>query len=132
MLYCVQMARNNFKNIQKEISTLLNQISNLSSMLRGSYGVAYRRCGKPNCKCAVEDSKAHPFFRLSWTDQGKQYTRTIPDDDQDWIKSQVENHKLFRKNKRKIMSLQKKLSDELTILEQKMIKETRKEREYLC
>lgn len=125
------MARNNLKNIQKEISTLLDQIENLSSMLKGSYGIAYRRCGKSNCKCASEDSKAHPFFRLSWTENGKQYTRTISDDDQDWIRLQVENYKLFRKNKRKIRLLQKKLGDKLTILEQKMIKETREEREYL-
>ena len=125
------MARNNFKNIQKEISALLNKISNLSTMLRGSYGVAYRRCGKPNCQCAKKDSKAHPYFRISWTEQGKQYTRTIPDDDQDWIKLQVDNYRLFRKNKRKIISLQKDLCDKLASLEQEMIIETRKERVYL-
>lgn len=125
------MARKYIKNIQKELSALIDQMTDLSSMLRGSYGVAYRRCGKPNCRCAENDSKAHPFFRLSWTENEKQYTRNIPDEDREWIKEQVENHKLYKKNKRKIISLHKNLCDRLVAMEKEMTAKTKRERSYL-
>lgn len=124
------MASNIINKIQNEIALTLQRMQTINCMLRGSYGKAYRKCGKPNCRCANPAEKAHPFYRITWTEQGKSYTRNIPEIDREWVKQAVENYRTFKSGRKKLYSLHKKLDSQLAKLEKKIINLTRKQKPY--
>jgi len=48
--------------------------------LRGSLHVAWKRCGRLNCRC--QRGRLHgPFYELRWRDRGHQHKRYVPRDD---------------------------------------------------
>jgi hypothetical protein len=125
------MANSNLKKIQQEIEKTTEQMLSLTTMLQGSYGKAFRRCGKSNCRCANSDQDGHAFYRISWTEKGKSYTRNIPEQDRKWIKQAVENYKAYRKGRKYLLTLQNKLDIQLTEFRKKQIEKTRKKKIYL-
>jgi hypothetical protein len=73
----------------------------------------------------------HPFYRISWTEKGKGYTRNIPEQDRKWVEQAVENYKAYRKGRKYLLSLQSKLDIQLKNNEKKRIEKTRKMKIYL-
>src|SRR5438093_736401 len=61
--------------LENKISNPLDKID-LSNFLSGYVCVQYRKCGKPNCRCA--QGRLHgPYYYRSWRDEGKQYWEYI-------------------------------------------------------
>jgi hypothetical protein len=125
------MSSINLKKIYQEIEKTTEQMLSLKTMLRGSYGKAFRRCGKSNCRCANSDQDMHPFCRISWTEKGKGYTRNIPEQDRKWVEQAVENYKAYRKGRKYLLTLQNELDIQLTEFKKKQIEKTRKKKIYL-
>jgi hypothetical protein len=50
--------------------------------LPGSLVLSHRRCGKPNCHCAV--ATGHPFYSLTFMVAGKKRVESIP---AEWIEA---------------------------------------------
>lgn len=46
--------------------------------LGGHLAVTYRRCGKPNCRCAK--NRGHPMWTLAYSYQGKKRVEVLPKD----------------------------------------------------
>jgi len=84
------------------IQQLIEEAISLDAMMCGSFSKAYRRCGKPNCKCSSAGEKGHPFFRISYFEKGKQRTMTIKEKDKRRMENLVENYRKFKDYKRKI------------------------------
>lgn len=124
------MSSKKTEKLQLEILSSLEKLGGITSMLKGSYGLTYQRCGKPNCWCAVPDAKGHPSHRVTWNDDGRSYARNIPVNDREWAKRAVENYKLFRKERRHIRFLCQKLQTEVDNMGIKMIKKTRNKKTY--
>ncbi len=60
---------------------LLQQIAALGDLRPGSLVASYRKCGKPNCRCADPDDPGHgPRWLLTHSVNGKTRTRSIPVD----------------------------------------------------
>ena len=58
---------------------LLQQLADLGDLRPGSLVASYRRCGKPNCRCAAPDHPGHgPRWILTHSVKGHTRTRTIP------------------------------------------------------
>ncbi len=59
---------------------LLLQLADLDDLRPGSLMPSFRKCGKPNCRCADPDHPGHgPRWILTRSVNGKTRTRTIPD-----------------------------------------------------
>jgi len=98
-------------------------------MLRGSFSVAYRKCGKPTCRCARGEK--HPYNRITWSERAKSKIKTIPSQDVDWAKELTGNYRIFRKNRQRLRQLecdQKLLFDQL---EDELVGMARKQKPYL-
>jgi hypothetical protein len=56
-------------------SSVLRRIAQLEDMRPGSIVAAFRRCGKPNCHCALPDSLGHgPQLQFSYKKDNKTHT----------------------------------------------------------
>jgi len=56
-------------------SSVLRRIAQLEDMRPGSIVAAFRRCGKPNCHCALPDSLGHgPQLQVSYKKDNKTHT----------------------------------------------------------
>ena len=69
---------------------LLQQLAALGDLRPGSLVESYRKCGKPNCRCAAADHPGHgPRWILTHAVEGKTRTRTIPEDQLDTTRAQI-------------------------------------------
>lgn len=58
---------------------LRRQLAAIGDLRPGSLSRNYRRCGKPNCRCAAPDHPGHgPYWVLTWSVKGKTRSRRIP------------------------------------------------------
>ncbi len=123
--------KNSIKNVTQEIDQIVNDMINISHMIGGSFGTAYRRCGKPNCWCSDKEKKGHPLVRITFNEQRKSKTKAIPAKDKEWIKEMTDNYKYFRQNFQKLRQCENKLNELLNEFEQEVKKETKSLRDYL-
>ena len=69
---------------------LLQQLAALGDLRPGSLVPSFRKCGKPNCRCAAADHPGHgPRWILTHAVEGKTRTRTIPPDQLDTTRAQI-------------------------------------------
>ena len=69
---------------------LLQQLAALGDLRPGSLVPSFRKCGKPNCRCADPDHPGHgPRWILTHSLNGKTRTRTIPADQLDATRAQI-------------------------------------------
>ena len=118
------------RNLEKQRSLALIELQGIGHMIRGTYGVAYRRCGKLNCWCSNKDSKGHPSHRISWTKNGKSATKSIPKEDIAWIKEMTGNYKRWRGLRTKLRKLEQEFKNMLDQFEDEVIKKTEIVRKY--
>jgi len=108
---------------------LLKKLLSESDIVPGAYRKVFVKCGKEGCWC--KEGQGHPFRRITWSENGKSKTKSIPPEDVDWIIKVTENYRSFRKMRRELSLLKTKIKFELAIWEKKQIKATRKTKKYL-
>ena len=117
------------KNLQRRRDQLLNEALAFRLMIPGAFKVVYRKCGKPNCWC--HDQPGHPLRRITWSEQGVSRTKAIPEQDVDWIKSATGSYREFRRKRREIQKLDKRLKALLDAHEKEVVEKSRRSRDYL-
>lgn len=66
----------NILNDKKE--DILHKLSSLGEFRRGTISVNYRKCGKPNCRCAQEGAQGHgPQYLWNATIAGKSVAKNL-------------------------------------------------------
>ena len=66
-------------NLRVQKKQILQQIDDLDDFRQGSLSPRYRKCGKPYCHCAKEDSKGHgPLWMTTRSVKGKTISKAIP------------------------------------------------------
>lgn len=73
---------------------LIRNLGRWREMLPGSFVVRYRKCGKPNCRCA-QGQDLHPQRQLSLLLEGKLKTLHIPEELAQQVQDRVEMRKRF-------------------------------------
>ena len=121
---------NDIKLIECKRKIILTELVKTRLMLRGSFGKNYRRCGKASCWCAKAE-EGHPHYRITWGKNSQAFTRVIPKEDVDWIKIQTQAFKQFKKLRRLLRELNDKQRALFDKLEDEIIGNTNKLREYL-
>jgi len=117
------------KTLEERRQQLIEELLQVEQMLRGSFGVAYRRCGTPTCWCA--DSYGHPINRITWSEKSVSKTKSIREEDIVWVKEQTDAYRRFRKNRKALREVERKINSALDAVEEKTVKRTRKRRAYL-
>jgi hypothetical protein len=65
--------------LERQRSSILDQILELGDFRSGSIGTINGRCGKPNCRCHQPNQPGHgPNFRLTRKIDGKTVSETFP------------------------------------------------------
>src|SRR6516164_8381616 len=66
------------------------------TMLWGSLGAVYRRCGKPTCHCATGGEKHGPVFYLTRGEHGHTRNIYVPDELRDEVAAGVAAYRRYR------------------------------------
>jgi hypothetical protein len=88
----------------KNISKIVHQLMEHGPVVRGSFNIAYRKCGKVTCWCAQPGTTGHPYARITWKEDGKTRSKTVSEEDITQIRQMATNYQEFR-------SLRKQLRD---------------------
>ena len=109
----------------QEINRLAMNMLNSKCMFKGSFGKVYRRCGKPNCRCAQPGSKAHPNVRVTWFENGTNRTLSIKASQEKQVKMLVNNYRNFKKNRTELKKVYEKMLNLFTQLENEIVENTK-------
>ena len=66
------------------------------TMLWGSLGTVYRRCGKPTCHCATGGEKHGPVFYLTRGEHGHTRNIYVPEELRDEVAAGVAAYRRYR------------------------------------
>ena len=67
------------EKLEKRRNEIRAELASIGDLRPGSLVGRYRKCGKPNCHCAAEESDGHgPSWSLTRQVGGKTVTRIIP------------------------------------------------------
>jgi hypothetical protein len=96
MKECAKM-ENILNKLQIKKEKILQQISKLDDFRQGSLSPRYRKCGKPYCHCAKEDSKGHgPLWMVTRSVKGKTISKAIPLEEVDTTFKQIDTFHRFQ------------------------------------
>jgi hypothetical protein len=85
------------EELRTKSEQLKTAIGALGDMRPGSLVEWYRKCGKPNCRCAQKGAPGHgPTWLVSREVDGKTVTKKIPNDALELTRSQIEHYRRFR------------------------------------
>jgi hypothetical protein len=91
---------------------LKRQLSALGDLRPGSLVERYRRCGKPNCRCAQPGAPGHgPSYSLTHAVSGKTVTRIIPAKFLEQTRGQLSEHQRFRQLTQDLVAVNEKICD---------------------
>lgn len=111
------------KQIEKNRVKAFEIICNISEMRPGSFAHRYRKCGKPNCRCAT--GTGHPYYRITLLQNGVAKTQVIPDNQAPRVQALCENYKVFRTARKNLRVYQRELNTLLDRLQDLLVQETR-------
>lgn len=92
---------------------LYEQLANTGDFRRGTINATYRRCGKPNCRCADPADPGHgPRYLLSRTVTGKTESRQLDvGPELDKAKAEVASYKQFQATVAEIVEVNEAVCD---------------------
>ena len=89
--------KNILNQLQIKKEKILQQIGELGDFRQGSLSPRYRKCGKPYCHCAKEDSKGHgPLWMVTRSVKGKTISKAITIDKVDTTFKQINTFHRFQ------------------------------------
>lgn len=109
---------NRIRQLEKKRSQYLNALLRSQPLLKGSLLNLKRPCGRSPCCC--EQGKLHQQMIVSFKKEGKTKFIYVPKEDQVALQRLAGNRKQFRKHKRKMTSVEKKVWKEIQKLEHRI------------
>jgi hypothetical protein len=122
--------KNAIQQTMDRLRLLIENLVLVTAMVRGSFCVVHRRCGKPSCWCARPDEKGHVSMRITWNEKQKSRIKNVSPEDESWARSDVESYQTFRQWRRGLRSEEKRLEKLLDDYEEEIVKTTRKQRGF--
>ena len=108
---------------------MINSIVGTREMIRGSFNNVYRKCGKPNCRCAR--GVGHPSDRIVFLQGSRSRCRAVPKEEVPWVKSMTKNRREFRKRKQELKTLEKAIYEEINELEEEIVNSSMERKTWL-
>ena len=113
--------------IHTDLSELIKLLESEKEMLDAYLYTSRVRCGRENCHCMTSDDR-HESLCLSYREEGRSKTRSIPSDTADQLQIMTDSYKKCRKSKK---SIQTKLDDLFKRIEAGMNRSTKRGRKQL-
>ena len=111
------------KILELKRQRIIKMLLVIREMIPGTFGTAYRRCGKPSCRCAK--GEGHAYVRITWTENGQGKTRTIAEKDLLRIQQLTESHQKFRKLLKNLRDIEKSTAEAIKAHKKEIIQKTR-------
>lgn len=86
---------------------LVQQFRIPEDLLPGTICVSYRRCGKPQCRCASGDG--HESWSWTYMDEGKKRVEHVPADRVEQIRRQIQAGREFQDAVREVLTANARL-----------------------
>ena len=91
---------------------LLRRIAAIGDCRPGSLVESYRKCGKPNCRCAADDHPGHgPQWLLTTKSGGKTVTRRVAAAELDTVRAQTAEYRRLRGLYRELLQVSERLCE---------------------
>lgn len=92
---------------------LKSQLAAVGDMRPGSLVKRFRKCGKPNCRCAKRGAQGHgPDWILTRAVHGKTVTKAIPEGAAvEQTRGQIEEYQRFRELVRQLIQVNERICD---------------------
>jgi hypothetical protein len=86
------------EQISAKIATVKAELMQIGAMRPGTLSQQYSACQKPGCKCVdpIQPQKHGPFYKLSYSHQGKSTTQFVRPQFVPEVKQQVATYKKFK------------------------------------
>jgi hypothetical protein len=116
------------RQLQQKRDQIKAELAEIGDLRPGSLVDRYRKCGKPNCHCAGQDSAGHgPSWSLTRGVHGKTVTKIIPVSAVAQTKEQIAECRRFRQLTRELVEISEQLCDaKLTVSEAALHEGTKK------
>jgi hypothetical protein len=100
-------------SLEQRRRALAEQLASVGDLRPGSLGQRFRRCGKPNCRCADPADPGHgPSWSLTWAEHGTTRSRQIPDGPPvERTQAQIAEYHRFKKLVREFLDTSQRLCD---------------------
>jgi len=84
--------------LQEKIEAIKNKLMAIDDMRPGGLSKQYNVCGTPSCRCKdpVKPKKHGPYFKLSYTLEGRSSTEFVKKQHVAQVKKQIENFRRFK------------------------------------
>lgn len=83
--------------IDKKYKALINQLSCIGYVIKGSIGIVRYKCGQKNCICFKDKAKRHgPYFILTSKDKGRTVSKRLSEKQVKICKKYIENNKKLK------------------------------------
>ncbi|MCK5805735.1 MAG: hypothetical protein KAI66_23085 [Lentisphaeria bacterium] len=104
---------NRVEQLEQQREEVRKQIADVGDLRPGSLVGRYRRCGKPNCHCAMPGAKGHgPSWSLTRAVGGKTITKVIPEGPLvDRTREQIAEYRRYKELVRHFVELSEQLCD---------------------
>ena len=113
-----------------QIVKITEKMTDFNDMVGVYFVAAYRKCGEPNCWCSKADN-GHRVLRITFNKNKKSSSRTVPKNDEVWIKVMTDNYRNFRLYFKKLREYENKLNLLLKQFEEEVKKKSSKNKSYL-
>ena len=106
-------AMDRVQQLEQQRDELRRQLAAIDDMRPGTLRERFRRCGKPNCRCAQPDAEAHgPVWSLTWAVAGRTHTKVIPAGAAvERTQAQIAEFRRFRNLTQQLLRLSEQLCD---------------------
>ena len=80
--------------LEKKLSAVKRQITNIGDIRPGSVSEQYNVCGNQACRCKADPPQKHgPYYKLTYTRKGKSNCRFVKAQDLAMVEEQIKNYK---------------------------------------
>ena len=102
------------QELRRRRDEIRDELARVGDLRPGSLVGRFRRCGKPNCRCAREGEEGHgPSWSLTRAVDGRTVTRIIPADAVERTRKQIAEHRRFRALAGELVEVSEELCDAL-------------------
>lgn len=100
------------KELEKQRNQIRSELACIGDLRPGSLVGRYRKCGKPNCHCAAEETGGHgPSWSLTRQVGGKTVTKIIPAAAVPQTREQIAECQRFRKLASELIEVSERLCE---------------------
>jgi len=101
------------QELQNRDRELKSRLGQLAEMRPGSLVECYRKCGKPNCRCARPEDRGHgPLWMVTHAVKGKTVSKAIPSGPAvERTRAQIAEYQRFRELTRELVATNEQICD---------------------